>query len=156
MKPTILLIHGALHDPSIWDLVSPKLEALKYAVTTVQLRTSNPSAPNLTPYDDVAAIHEIMFPLFNEGKEVVVIAHSYGACPGLASIEGNSIAERREKGSKGGVKSVMFISSVLISERGKSCADTHYDVGSDWADIDMEVSSPLANSSVINLKQFLV
>ncbi|KUJ12829.1 uncharacterized protein LY89DRAFT_538476, partial [Mollisia scopiformis] len=107
--PTILLIHGACHDPSIWSLIIPKLEPLSYHYATVQLPTSNPKSLSLTPYDDVTAIHKIMIPLLEEGKEVVVVAHSYGACPGLASIEGNSIAERKDKGMEGGVRSVMFI-----------------------------------------------
>ncbi len=140
MKPTILLVHGALHDQGTWSLVTPKLSAFSYPNVTISLRTSKPSVPDLTPHDDVVAIHDVMLPLLDEGKEVVIIAHSYGAVPGLMSIEDNSIIERKEKGLKGGVKSIMFISSVLISEKGKTCAETHYDVGSNWANIDVNVS----------------
>lgn len=140
MKPTILLIHGALHDANVWDLVVPKFEALDYPVSTVQLPTSNPTSKTLAIFDDVAAIQKIMLPLLDQGKEVVVIVHSYGSVPGLMSIEGNSVIERKEKSLKGGVKSVMFISSLLITEKGKSCAETHYDAANDWCEFDFEVS----------------
>lgn len=140
MKPTILLIHGAIHDTSIWDLVIPKFEALEYPVSAVHLPTSNPTSKDLSISDDVAAIHKLMLPLLDQGKEVVVVAHSYGSVPGLMSIEGNSVIEREEKGLTGGVKSVIFISSLLITEKGKSCAETHFDAANDWCEFDFEVS----------------
>lgn len=143
MKPTILLIHGSMHDTSTWDLIIPKLEALSYPSSAIQLPTSNPSKPNLTPYDDAAAIHEVMIQLLDDGKEVVIIAHSYGAVPSLLAIEGHEIVARKEKGLEGGVKSFMAVSSVLISEKGKTCAETHYDAASDWGDLDFEVTTQL-------------
>ncbi|KAF8854627.1 hypothetical protein BDZ45DRAFT_747324 [Acephala macrosclerotiorum] len=54
------------------------------------LPTSNPSKPNSTPYEDAAAIHKIMLPLLDEGKEVVIIAHSYGGVSSLVAIEGHT------------------------------------------------------------------
>jgi len=55
------------------------------------------------------------------GKEIVLIAHSYGGTPSCAAVEGQTIAERSARGEKGGIKSILFISALLVSKQGVSC-----------------------------------
>lgn len=60
----------------------------------------------------------------NEGKEIILVAHSYGGIPGCASIEGQTVAERSARGEVGGISCVFFIASFALEKRGMSCTDT--------------------------------
>jgi len=123
-KATILLIHGAWHNPSSFDKVIPKLEALSYPVLTVSLPTSGAPAPTPSVNEDIAAIHAITIPLMDAGKEIVIAAHSYGGIPGCASTEGHSIPERAAAGKKGGIKAILFMTAFAIPAKGMTLIQT--------------------------------
>jgi len=135
-KPTVVLVHGAFHSPDCYHLITPKLEALGYPVATVALASVGKTHPNATYLDDVTAIHKVMLPILDEGKEVVVVAHSWGGVPGAASIEGHNIAERSARGEKGGVKSILMIASAVILKKGVSLAETTGTDNVDWVNMD--------------------
>lgn len=69
--------------------------------------------------DDAAVFHEIIKKLADQGKEVVLVTHSYGGIVGNESVKGLSKEDREAKSKKGGVIKIVYISSV-ISEVGKS------------------------------------
>jgi len=64
------------------------------------------------------AIHKVLLPLLDEGKEVFMVAHSYGGIPACASTEGYSIAERAKEGKPGGVKGIFFITAFAVPAKG--------------------------------------
>ena len=141
-KPTLILIHGAFHGSECWHLVKPKLEALSYKVVTVSLATVGRDNPGATYLDDVAAIHKVILPILDEGKDVIIIAHSWGGIPGVASVEGHSIAERAAKGTKGGIKAIMLIASGVILKRGATLAETNGYNSVDYMEMEVITSSP--------------
>lgn len=51
----------------------------------------------------------ILLPQINEGREVVLVAHSYGGSPGAEAAKGLSISEQRAAGRKGGIVGLIFI-----------------------------------------------
>ncbi|TVY82177.1 hypothetical protein LSUE1_G002460 [Lachnellula suecica] len=117
-NPTLILVHGAFHKPSTFHLLTPKLEALSYPVVAPQLACSKGTSPTVMLADDVAIIKEVMVPLMDAGKEIVLVAHSYGGTPGCAAVEGQTVAERSVRGEKGGVKAMLFISCLMVPKRG--------------------------------------
>ncbi|KAG0651477.1 Pyrethroid hydrolase [Hyphodiscus hymeniophilus] len=124
-NPTVLLVHGAYHTSSCFDVIKPKLEALSYQVIALDLPTTNPSSPTVGIREDVEAIHKVMLPLLDAGKEVTVVGHSYGGFPGYLSIEGNSLTERAEAGKRGGVRSMVFICAFASPEVGMALTDVN-------------------------------
>lgn len=72
----------------------PKLEALSSSVITLFSPSSAGGRPNPMHLNDVAAIHEVIPRLMNEGKEIVIVAHSYSGIPGCACTEGQTVTER--------------------------------------------------------------
>ncbi|KAM0415823.1 hypothetical protein ACHAPT_013233 [Fusarium lateritium] len=121
-KPTIVLVHGAWHLPSHY--VALKEALTESGFTVVQPRNvSAGQASDIkgkTHLDDVAAIHEAMEPSLSDGKDIIVVCHSYGGIPGSAAVEGYQIHERRDKGLKGGIKHVVYIASFALPARGLS------------------------------------
>lgn len=88
-KPTIVLVHGAWHGSWCWKFQTPALEALGYAVELVDLPCTNGNT-GTTQFDDAAHVRSVVESVLAAGKEVVVLAHSYGGPIGSAAITGLS------------------------------------------------------------------
>ncbi|CZR62874.1 uncharacterized protein PAC_12771, partial [Phialocephala subalpina] len=115
---------GNRHTPECFQNIIPKFEALSYPTAYVNLATVGGHNPAATHLDDVIAIHAVTVPLMNEGKEIMLVPHSYGGIPVCASIEGQTVAERSARGEKGGITSVFFIASFALERKGMSCTET--------------------------------
>jgi pimeloyl-ACP methyl ester carboxylesterase len=122
-KPTILLVHGAFCTPEFFGDLPSKLNALSYPVLTIQLPTAD-EIPGATVKSDVAAIHELILPELDQGKEIVIVAHSYGGIPGCASIEGLSVPDRALQGKQGGIRAILFIAAFALPKKGMCSSDT--------------------------------
>jgi pimeloyl-ACP methyl ester carboxylesterase len=72
---TILLVHGAWHDETTWDLVVPLLDAAGVRTRVITLPSTNPgpSLPGLA--EDVAAV---TCAIEDIDESVVLVGHSYG------------------------------------------------------------------------------
>ncbi|KAJ4269885.1 hypothetical protein NW762_001554 [Fusarium torreyae] len=57
-------------------------------------------------------------PYFEQGKEVVLVGHSYGGVPVTVATEGQGVAERAKRGLPGGFHSVIFMSAFAVPTRG--------------------------------------
>ncbi|MFD7242337.1 alpha/beta fold hydrolase [Streptomyces massasporeus] len=92
MNPTVVLVHGAMHTPWIFDPLREKLSALGITSQAMQLPSSNPdsgAAQGLT--EDVAAVCAAVEAV--DGP-VVLAAHSYGGVPATwAAAESDQVAE---------------------------------------------------------------
>lgn len=116
-KPGICLVTGGWHVPLHFEVIQSKLEALGYLVVI-------PKAPScsgngkMTWKDDAAEIQREVAPYMDQGKEFIIAGHSYGGVPACAATQGYTTIERAERGEKGGFRSILFISAVIIPEVG--------------------------------------
>jgi pimeloyl-ACP methyl ester carboxylesterase len=81
-RPTLVIVPGAWHLPSSWDLLRGELDALGYASRAVKLPTTGPDARGGLREDAEAVratIEAIVGP-------VVVVAHSYGGIPATEGL----------------------------------------------------------------------
>jgi pimeloyl-ACP methyl ester carboxylesterase len=131
-KPTLLLVPGAYHLPLSYDTNKERLEALSYPVVTIRLPTASGISPSTSYKEDVEAIHSIILPLMDEGKEIVVVGHSYGGVPSYVSTEGQSIAERTAAGKKGGVRSAVFLCAFAHPEKDKFVTEVNQGSDTTW------------------------
>ena len=102
-NPAIALVTGAFHSPSHYQKVLTILENSKFETHCQALPCLNCDKPQVaTAAKDVAYIrHESLQPLIEDGKEILLVMHSYGGIPGSAAAKGLSVVERREHGLKG-------------------------------------------------------
>ncbi|VUC21289.1 unnamed protein product [Clonostachys rosea] len=84
-KPTFILVIGAWHTADTWGKVVSGLATQGYKSTAVTLPTTLGSASaNYT--DDVLAVKEAIVAETSQGRNVVVVVHSYGGAVGSSAL----------------------------------------------------------------------
>ncbi|KAL5342025.1 Alpha/beta hydrolase family-domain-containing protein [Aspergillus crustosus] len=86
--PTLLFVPGSWHKPSCYDkIITPLSEQhnLRCIAITLPSTTGDPSK---TFKDDVGTARDAMTAETSQGRNVVVIAHSYGGMVGNSAIKG--------------------------------------------------------------------
>ena len=73
--------------------------------------------PPLTTLDpEVEYIRTKVLPLLEQGREVIVVMHSYGGFAGSAALRGLSKAERHEQGLSGGIMALVYLAAWMLDE----------------------------------------
>lgn len=116
MKPTIVLVPGAWHPASCYDILLPYLQNAGYETLALTLPSvsADPPVPSIDP--DVEHIRNNVEPLLQQGKDVVAVFHSYGGVPGSSAMKGFSKPDRKAQGQPGGVTALVYLCSWMIAE----------------------------------------
>ncbi|PVH94790.1 alpha/beta-hydrolase, partial [Periconia macrospinosa] len=116
--PTIVLIPGAWHSPQHYTPLIDALRAQKYEVVSERLPSVDSAAPrDQSVAKDSAFIKDaLLLPIINKEKDVLLLMHSYGGCPGADAAKGLSKAEREAVGKKGGIMGLVFMCAFVAAE----------------------------------------
>lgn len=122
-KPTLVLVPGSFVPPSFYTNVISAFSSKGYSIQAVDTCTvgKKPGAPP-TMYDDAAHIASVVSKLADEGKDIVLVAHSYGGIPTSESLKGLSKDTREKEGKKGGVVRVAYMTAVVPELEENSAA----------------------------------
>ena len=131
-KPSILLIPGSFALPEFYDNVIDAVAAKGYEIRglhlpSVGLKTGPREGAPPTMYDDAAFIASEAEKLADEGKDVIIFAHSYGGVPATESTKRVGKEERQKRGKKGGIVNLAFM-TCLVPAVGGSAASILADV----------------------------
>jgi len=137
-KPTIVMVHGAWHQPSIYSDVAASLAKYGYPTASVALPSAGAVPPHKDFTGDVAAIRHCVTELVSNDKEVVLVVHSYGAFPGGEAPKGLGKREREAKGLKGGVVRYVVINGLATPEGYQPHASGDYSQMPTWINLDIE------------------
>ena len=116
-KPIILMAHGVWHPPNLYDPFKHALEALGYELLVPELATMGSGKSGKIWDVDVAMLLENATPLFNQGKSVVLVGHSYGGIPACIATRRNTIYERQVAGKRGGFCHLVFLAAFAMPAR---------------------------------------
>ena len=114
----IALVPGAWHTPEHYSELVDYIKKEGYDV----LCRRNPScdasnADEATTQEDSEAIrNNVLLPLIEMGKDVILVMHSYGGSPGSAAAKGLSKTERTASGKEGGIIGLIFVAAFLAGE----------------------------------------
>ncbi|OAL34371.1 hypothetical protein AYO20_06424 [Fonsecaea nubica] len=87
-KPTLVFVPGAWHPAATWDKLTTALESQhQYKCISVTL-PSTLSDPSATLPGDIQAVRDVLVSETAQGRDVVVIVHSYGGVVGESAIKG--------------------------------------------------------------------
>ncbi|KAK5940390.1 hypothetical protein PMZ80_007810 [Knufia obscura] len=116
-KPTIVLIPGAWHYPQCFDLLVDRLHELNYETRQIKLKSvvTPDESRTRSHQEDVVVTREAIDPLIEQGKEVIVLGHSYGG-----RVVSEAALGLGKQGSKqGGVVHLIYCCAFVI-ENGES------------------------------------
>ena len=134
-KPSILLIPGSFGLPEFYDPIVDAVAAQGYLIRALHPPSVGTKAGHgndqLTEppsmYDDAALIAGEAEKLAGEGKDVILVAHSYGGTPTTESTKGLGKEERQKQGKKGGIVNIAYMTA-LVPAVGVSAAGVLADV----------------------------
>lgn len=132
-KPTLVLVPGSFAVPANYTSITDVLKAEGHDVQAVHLPSVGPApnqpGPNPPPsmYDDAAYIASHVEKLADEGRDVILLPHSYGGVPTTQSTKGLTKAEREAQGKQGGIVELAYF-TVVIPEVEGNCAGVLADV----------------------------
>lgn len=148
-KPAILIVPGSFSPASFYADLVAALQSHGYEVVAETLLSSARSPVRgekaATMQEDAKFFHDIAEKLADQGKDVVIVTHSYGGIPGTECSKGLSKEERKAAGKPGGISRFVYVTSVVPSP-GKSLKDLMGDLVP--AFINVEVSPVPQNSCV--------
>lgn len=117
-KPTIVLVPGAWHSPSHYELLLALLREAGFVTKSQRLPSVGSEEPSKQSAAADAAFvrQELLQPELDQGNEVILMMHSYGGCPGAAAAKGLSKNERAAEGKKGGIIGLVFMCAFVANE----------------------------------------
>lgn len=113
--PTILLVPGAFTGPSCYDLLLPYLKNAGHPVAVASLASCDPERP----YDHTAEtegrqiLDNSLLPLLDDGKDVIVFAHSFGATCLTGAGQRLFKHQRKADGLPGGIFGLIYFSFAM-------------------------------------------
>ena len=123
--PTIVLVPGAWHSPVHYQFLFSQLETFGYPIVSRPLPSCDSPHPRAESVaGDAKYIREsLLLPLISAGKEIVLVMHSYGGCPGSTAAAGLSKAAQTAAGKPGGIIGLIFMCG-FIAHEGDSLLST--------------------------------
>ena len=117
--PSFLIIPGAWHQPEAYEKLVTSLRNAGYSANVTSLPSCNAQDPqNATCSADAEAVRkEILGSIDADGKDLVVVCHSYGGIPGGGAAYGLSKTARGKDRKEGGVIGLIYVSGIIVSEK---------------------------------------
>ncbi|EUC48646.1 hypothetical protein COCMIDRAFT_33925 [Bipolaris oryzae ATCC 44560] len=118
-RPTVVLVPGSFCSANAYDVIVTPLRSKGYDIQVIEPpcypagygRKSDGPPPNM--YADAQYINKHVEKLADEGKEVVLVAHSYGGVPATQSLKGVTKKEREQQGKPGGVVRIAYLTALV-------------------------------------------
>lgn len=89
----------------------------KHPVLIITLPSLNASKPSIATCNaDTEAVRRQLLLIETEGKDVVMVNHSYGGIPGAGAARGLSKSTRTKDGKAGGVIGLIYMSAIMVPE----------------------------------------
>lgn len=121
-SPTFVFSLGAWVPPAVFDETRSHLESLGFPSECPAHPSIGAQPPSKTLEDDVASLQAVLTTLTDEGRDLVVVSHSYGGVVASCAVEGLSKAARSESGKPGGVVKVVYLAAFAL-DKGQSLLD---------------------------------
>ena len=123
-KPSIVIIPGSFSFASSYYELVDEIQQLgcEAFVNNLPSATRNPPEQPASLHDDAVFFRSIINDLADQGKNVIVLGHSYGGVVAIESVEGLGAVDRKARGLGGGVVRLVFLAAV-VPIRGVSTKD---------------------------------
>ena len=147
-KPSIVIFPGSFSVPEQFKGLADILRSNGYETIVGALQSAGrrDPLPAASLYDDAANFSEIITKLADEGKDIVLLPHSYGGMVANESAKGLLKSERAANGKPGGIVRIVYISAVVPLE-GNSTADLAVELSlDDFISVNVSFLSSLSST----------
>ena len=133
-KPTFVLVPGNFLPPAYYASTAKLLESHGFRTRLIMIPSTGSKLPLTSNEPDVLAVRQVLEELSNSGRDIIIVAHSYGGIPTCEAAEGFKHQERLKLGKSGGVVRLVFVAAWLLQE-GESAPDVieRYKMEASWA-----------------------
>ena len=115
MHPTILIIHGSWHQPAHYQILVDAFQSAGYDCICPLLPSFNAPTADIGVKQDSATIRRAIEHLLAQGRELIVLGHSYGGViMSEALTPGYDIRARSLVGLRGGIIGLLFICAFVL------------------------------------------
>ncbi|GKZ21804.1 hypothetical protein AbraIFM66951_008732 [Aspergillus brasiliensis] len=117
--PIIVIVPGAFGTPQGFEKVLPYLTEAGYATHPGSYPSCNPSNPTtVSSSQDIAHLRDnVLLPLLNEqGKDIVIIAHSYGGVVAGGAAKELAKGTRKAQGHSTGIVGLIYVAGNITLE----------------------------------------
>ncbi|KAJ5116855.1 hypothetical protein N7456_001203 [Penicillium angulare] len=113
-NPSVVIVPGAWHRPAHFQGLIDELAKVNYDAVGVTMPSVD-SSPPLPSWDqDAQAVRQVIMERLDAGKEVVVLAHSFGGIAMSEAAKGLGKKERAAQGLQGGIVKLMYMCSMAL------------------------------------------
>ncbi|OCT51589.1 hypothetical protein CLCR_08948 [Cladophialophora carrionii] len=143
-KPVFVIVPGSFSPAPFYADVVDALRSYGYEAIVETLPSSARSPRRgekaATMQDDTDFFHDIVEKLADQGKDVVIVTHSYGGVPGTECSKGLSKEERKAAGKAGGISRFIYVTSVVPTP-GNSLKDLMGELVPSFINIEVSYAS---------------
>ncbi|KAL8880490.1 MAG: hypothetical protein Q9192_008003 [Flavoplaca navasiana] len=117
-ETTIVIVPGAWHPALLYDDLISRFQAAGYGAIVAAYPSCDSQSPKTATCDqDAKAIRKQCLSLMeDEGKDLLLVCHSFGGIPGGAAAHGLSKEERLRKGERGSIIGLVYMSAFAVPE----------------------------------------
>lgn len=85
-------------------------------VNSLPSASRNAPQPPASLSDDASFFGHLMRKIVDQGRDIIVVGHSYGGMVASESAKGLSKAERLGRGQDGGIAKIIFLAAIVLPE----------------------------------------
>ncbi|KAL4965978.1 alpha/beta hydrolase [Aspergillus stella-maris] len=127
-NPIFVFIPGAWHTADTFDELRSLMAEQGLDSEAIATPSVGASPPVKGLHADIEYTKPILQGVVENGRQVVVVTHSYGGIVGASAVEGLGYTQRTKAGLSGGVVMVVWMSS-FVAKKGQSVLDL---LGGNW------------------------
>lgn len=112
-NPTILIIPGSFSPDHFYNSTVTELQSIGFDALVRILPSSDrrPPSPAATLADDAQFFNYLLNRLLAEGKDVVLLGHSYGGCVTTECVKG--LTEKSTDPGRGSLKGLIYLTALM-------------------------------------------
>ena len=118
-QPTFVFSLGAWSTPAVFDGVRARLDVLGFPSECSKHPSAGAEPPSKSLEDDVDNLRRVLVTVADQGKDIIVVAHSYGGVVASSAVEGLAKSARAERGNQGGVIKIVYVAAFAL-DKGQS------------------------------------
>ncbi|KAH8815440.1 Alpha/beta hydrolase fold-1 [Xylogone sp. PMI_703] len=132
-KPEFVLVPGAWHSGETYKDLVESLSKNGYVAHSITLPSVGTVPPPKDFLPDVKTIRDKIQSILDNGKDVILVVHSYGGVPGSEAMK-YFTHQRKDREGKGKVKRLVYMTAMALHE-GDSLAKRRNYKDADWWDV---------------------